>query len=291
MPIEEHGSFIRPPIAVSLWRYMDIAKFMDLLSSRRLWLSNAEFLAREDPYEGILNAVLFPHRVWKSIASLPKDLREFVLAKFTKTPEVTPEMAFSRWMSWEEQICLMMEATRRELYVNCWHADNHESVAMWKIYSSMGAGVAVLSNGARIEQSVNSVEEHLYLGKIRYRGPNEVRVGVGNMFDTILVKRLSYKYEQEVRLVFCDTSVSHDALDGATWNAETMRYENLKKDERPVVAGRHIECDIHTLIERVIVSPFSPSWCVSMIEAVRDQLGFKFPVQRSKLFDAPEVAQ
>lgn len=289
MPISRHASFNRPPISTRLWRYTDLSKFVDLLTSRLLWLSNAEVLAGDDPYEGLPGVVRFPHRIWRTIDDVPDMLRRQILAIYCRRTELTPQEAFKSWFMMEEERCLTTQFGRRQFYVNCWHAAEHESVAMWRIYASPGAGVAIVSNGGRIETALAPEPRQIHLGAVRYVDPTIVEIGTQNTFDTLMVKRSSYSYEQEVRLVHWDTEDHHDPLANFAWNEETMRFNDIIDDPRPLTPGISCQCDLDTLIERVIVSPFAPSWYLLMIERLREQLGFQFPVISSTLLTAPST--
>jgi|GEM_PF-5756504 len=110
---------------------------------------------------------------------------------------------------------------------------------------------------------------------------------MSNVFETITKKRESYKYEQEVRLVYWSTSDLHDALVNNEWNEAIMRFDNLVDDARPIRAGISLKCDLDALIECVIVSPFAPPWFVEMIMRLRDQLGCSFSVKQSMILNAP----
>lgn len=289
MPISEHSSFNRPPITSRLWRYMDLPKFMELVTSGTLWLTNAEMLASDDPYEGMPGAIQFPHRMWATIEEVPDMLRRQILDMSSRGANGTPEAAFRSWFMGEEQRCIMTLSGRRDYYVNCWHAAEHESVAMWKIYGSPGAGVAVVSNGGRLETSLAVNMETLYLGAVRYKDQSVFEIGTPNAFDSIMIKRTSYTYEKEVRLVHWFTGEFHDALANFAWNEDTMRFDDIIKDSRPVRPGISLSCDIDVMVERVIISPFAPLWYEAMIDRVREKLGYKFIVQRSKLLDLPPV--
>ena len=289
MPLVDHPSFERPPITTRLWRYIDVPKFIELMTSRALWLSNAEVLATDDPYEGLPGAVQFPHRMWRSINEVPEQLRVQILAMCSSGTDGTPEAAFRGWFMTEEQRCIMTRSGRRDFFVNCWHAADHESVAMWKIYGAPGAGVAVITNGARIETALVESAEQLHLGAVEYRDPAAIQIGTSNAFDTIMVKRASYKYESEVRLVHWHTGSFHDALENFAWNEETMRFDDLIEDTRPIKPGMVFKCDVDVLVERVIISPFAPPWYAGMIERMRDMLGHRFPVHMSNLLETPHV--
>lgn len=289
MPVGNHPSFLRPSVGVRLWRYTDIPKFVELLTSGTLWLTNAEVLAQDDPFEGMPGPIQFPHRIWRTIEQVPEPLRGQILARRGRDAKSTDEQVFRGWFMGEEQRCFMARSGRRDFYVSCWHAAQHESVAMWKIYGAPGAGVAVVTSGARLEAALVASEENTYLGAVQYRDPAHVEIGTPNVFDPIMIKSVSYAYEKEVRLVHWRTGEFHDALENFNWNDETMRFEDLVDDPRPMRPGISISCAIDVLIERVVISPFAPIWHEPMVRRLCDNLGYKFPVHISKLLSAPPI--
>lgn len=286
MPIEAHASFNRPPVSVPLWRYTDLPKFIDLLTSQKLWMSNLEALAADDPYEGSPWPIMFPHRMWSRIEDVPEQLRSQIM--MFGGDQGTPEERFQRWFMLEEQTCIFELAGRRQFYVNCWHAATHESVAMWKIYGAPGAGVAIVTNGARLENSLSENPMRLHLGAVQYVEPDVLVIGTQNTFDSVMIKGAPYTYEREVRLVYWDTNEMHDPLQDFDWNPERMRFDAIVEDARPLNPGIHLSCDVSILIERIIISPFAPSWYLPMIERLRDKLNLSFPITRSRLLTAPQ---
>jgi hypothetical protein len=289
LPISDHPSFDRPLATKRLWRYTDLSKFVELLTSGTLWLANAEVLASDDPFEGLPGAIQFPHRIWNSIADVPEQLRVQIVESYGKGIGETAETAFRSWRMIAEQMCIMTKFGRRNFYANCWHAGEHESAAMWKIYGAPGAGIAIVTNGARIETALAVNDEKLYLGSVKYREPSWVQIGMRNGLDAIMIKRSSYAYEQEVRLVPWKTDDIHNGIDHDAWNDDTMRFERFIDDVRPIQPGMSVKCDIDTIIEMVVVSPYAPSWYLPMIERLRDRFGHSFLVHKSKLLEAPPV--
>jgi len=289
MPVGNHPSFERPPVSTPLWRYTDVPKFIDMLTSSTLWLTNAEVLAQDDPFEGLPGPVQFPHRMWRTIEEVPEPLRSRILASRERGPEATDDQIFRGWFMGEEQRCIMTRSGRRDFYVSCWHAAPHESAAMWRIYGAPGAGVAIVTNGARIESALEASEQDAYLGAVKYRDPSYFQIGTPNAYDPMMIKSVSYAYEQEVRLVHWHTGEFHDALENFNWNDETMRFDDLIEDPRPLRPGLSLPCQIGVLVGCVIISPFAPPWYGPMIERLRDRLGFSFPVQTSRLLSEPPI--
>lgn len=287
MPLTNHPSFDRPAVSTRLWRYTDLAKFFELVTSRRLWLTNAEVLAQDDPYEGSPGPLRFPHRLWKTIDDVPPPLKTQIVEIYGK--ECSAEQAFKTWFMMSEQECHMQRSTRRNYYVSCWHAGQPESAAMWKIYGSPGAGVAIVSNGGRMEAALSAETKPLNLGAVHYEQQYTFQIGYRNSFDSLMIKRDNYAFEHEVRLVHWDTSDMHDSLANFAWNDERMRFDDIIEDQRPINPGVNLACDIDVLIERVVVSPFAPPWYLPMIERLRDQLQYHFEIRNSKLLTSPTV--
>lgn len=270
-----------------LWRYMDLPKLVSLLTSKSLWLTNAEVLAIDDPHEGTLSTPHFAYRQWANLEEVPEFIRAQIVELNREGTDGTPQAIFRRFVKEQEEIGHFTKALRRSYSVSCWHASKQESVAMWKIYAAPGPGIAVISNGARIEKALAGNDHELYFGHVKYFDEKTYQIDWTNTMNAIMAKRLSFLYEQEVRLVHLDEANLYNPLSPAKWNEETLRYENLVSDPRPLSPGLALNCDIDTLIERVMVSPFSPPWYAPMLEQLRDQLGFKFQVCTSDLLSDP----
>src|SRR6266446_1748276 len=89
----------RPPDDTVIWRYMDFAKFVSLLSDRRLYFSRVDLLG--DVYEGVYpkGNVLDP----TALQNLPPEAREAFAAQHNRN---LPEIA---------------RGFRQCQFVNCWH--------------------------------------------------------------------------------------------------------------------------------------------------------------------------
>jgi hypothetical protein len=291
MPIKHHDLFIRPDKDALLWRYTDLPKFISLITTDSLWLSNLETLARDDPYEGLLGSVRFPHRVINSINEIPEYHYEALMFQYKLDggTEETLEAAFQHWYKRQEMMCILHEAQRRDYYINCWHESDSESVAMWKVYGSPGAGVAIISSCSRLESALQANEQNLFLGRVIYRDISAIEVGASNYFEHILSKLSNYSYEREMRLVYWSHGKSHAPLIKSRWNDVARRFEDVGDDLRPIQPGVSFNCKIDLMIEKVIISPYAPSWYVSTIEGVRNRLGYTFPVHKSILMDKPPI--
>jgi hypothetical protein len=154
------------------------------------------------------------------------------------------------------------DGLRRRVFLSCWHQNEHESAAMWRIYLSSEAGVAVRSSVERLRASLATTREALHLGVVRYLDYERERVPEHHEFEPFFCKRKSFEYEREVR---------------ALWHADTDLDE----------PGRYISAELERLIEQVIVSPIGEPWFEELVRSVTEKYGFELPVAPSKMMDPP----
>lgn len=156
MPIKQHPEFNAPESPdTPIWRYLSLPKFLALLQSRSLYFSSLELLARDDPFEGTLPPSRFVHRTWEHPNDVPDDIRSR-LDGFLHPEERGEVTALRRLKELQELRIRQAYAYRRSYFVNCWHLNNHESAAMWSLYSRTNEGIALVSSPARIEAALAS---------------------------------------------------------------------------------------------------------------------------------------
>lgn len=95
---------------------------------------------------------------------------------------------------------------KRLTKLSCWHIEDHESVAMWKLYSDLGKGVAITSTPARLASALTPFRlkpeygvEDLWGGNVAYVDLVKVRLRAG-MHERFFFKHNAYSWEKEFRL-------------------------------------------------------------------------------------------
>ena len=199
--------------AEKVWRYMSFARFVWLLQKKQLWLSRADLLG--DPWEITLAGNQLAHVISRHpILRLP-------------LPDVMPETAMQR----SERIIKMW---RRQTFVSCWSASDHESHALWRIYCQSAEGVAIQTTLARLTESVGG----LPLYRVTYEIPGSSNQ-TPTLPDLVAKKRPMFAYEQEVRVV-----LSTDWKDGAHPDRDTLGHALEWDPEKSVELIRvHPEAD------------------------------------------------
>jgi hypothetical protein len=154
------------------------------------------------------------------------------------------------------------EELKRSVLVNSWHANAHESAAMWRIYLKSDEGVAIETSVERLTDAFASTDDALYMGAVRYLDYERDEGPGGGDLGPFFCKRKAYEYEREVRLV---------ARCGATPGE-----------------GRYVACDLGRLIERVVLSPGAHAWFGELVSSVTRHYGFDFRIETSELARSPQ---
>jgi hypothetical protein len=125
--IEDSSPVEVPEDSTKVIRYLDLPKILSLIDTRSLFLARMDRL--EDKFEG-------------RMLSLNSKYREEVFHSM-KEDGLWPYKSF---FEFESSIIESHEIFRKRVYINSWNIYEGESVAMWKIYSEMGNGIAIQSD-------------------------------------------------------------------------------------------------------------------------------------------------
>jgi hypothetical protein len=216
--MERHGCTMTIPPNTRVWRYMSFAKMVWILQNKQLWLSSAELL--DDKWE------LMP---------LEGDLGKML---DYRPPTVSPEAA-------QAHVADIVRTQRKQTFVNCWTASEHESHALWRIYCPSSEGVAMQTTLDRLRRSLPlPVIEVSYDSKDGQNSLPDVAAFVAR-------KRPMFAYEQEVRIVLI-----RDLGDPQHPGRRTI--------------GAGIEWDPEKHVENIWVHPEAPFWFMETVtETVR----------------------
>jgi len=240
---EEHPVFESPHEDAVLWRYMDFTKFVSLLDAQSLFFSRADRLG--DPFEGSYS---------KANIALRPALYQGTILQF----------------AWET-LAPFYQAMRQFTLINCWHEANHESAAMWRLYSRDNDGIAIRTTFNALTQSF-TCNDTIFIGKVNYIDYSTTFISEQNMFYPYLHKRQSFEHEREVRAITQNMPAGGVSLD--------MPQETN-------ATGSYYAVDPSLLIEEVIVAPYADSWFLELVQAVATRYGLKAPVVRSGLSESP----
>lgn len=214
---------------------MDFAKYVSLLHMRCLYFCRADQLREVDKWEGSLY--------------FSKLLRE-----------AKPDVA--------EQFASQMHFFDYTMFVNCWHRNQNESYAMWRLYASRQYGIAVCSTFGRLKKSLENYPNDVHIAKVIYRNVEKEDFDNIGIFEQWITKRKEFKYENELRAMI--------------WDPEA-------KIPRDSNGGIFVSINLHKLIKLVYISPASNMWFKKLVETVTRKYGLEFEVKKSPLLKSPPI--
>ena len=268
--VKNPGSSIEIPAPdATLWRYMDLAKLLDLVINRRLFFSAVNTLG--DRFEGqwsdrTLEFIDERHELWignRGGHVVIEDKRNHQRLEFRRDdPGWSVEQTIEHWHR-----LIRRHTGRGSTFVNCWYQEAEESEAMWKLFAGEKYGVAVRTTAAQL---VGSFTERLpdYLGCVAYLAYDKDLMPVSE-FPPVFYKRKAFMHEREVRAVVAPE--------------QRVEQEQVENGSVGVVYG----IDPALLIEAVVVSPYSPDWLLGVVRSAVGNFGIETVVEKSMLQRRP----
>ena len=241
-----------PSFDTTLWRYMDFAKFVSLLENQALFFARSDKL--DDPFEGS----------WSDVN----------LRKLQVEAERGTDLAFEI-QAWR----LVVSNTRHErryTLINSWHASEHESEAMWKLYSRYGYGLAIRTDFKTLVHSFTNQAPDI-IANVEYISYESDQMP-WSMEAPYLHKRLSFAHEREVRAIF--KHFIYKQTDRP--DADTRDYS---RDVCEV--GIPYAVDPTDLIHEIMVSPHAESWLPELVQSVCKRYGIDKTVRTSGMLKPP----
>lgn len=244
---EPHPVF-NPPTNpdVSIWRYMDLAKFLDMLEAEALYFSCTDRM--DDEFEG----------------SISRPTHDAILGGLQGQLYwvVNDTWAFKR------------KTLRDHTYLSCWHMNEHESAAMWAIYQSGEASIAVRSTYVRLTKSITDSRD-VYIGKVSYIDFDSDKIPDNDLYHPYVYKRKSFEHEREIRAIHCSPEFG------------THKTKWSEFDWSVGEPGVHITVNLDDLVEKVYVSPKAPKWFAELIRSLLKRYRRTWEVKHSDLDSDP----
>ena len=260
MPVIPHSN-TNEILDYKIWRYMSLDKFIDLLESKTLYFTKLEDYRKSDPFEGYQ-----PKIVVENLAKILKMRHQkFVnsIGHLADNPEVKQSLS---------DLNLCYESTYKilckNIMVNCWHLNNDESEAMWKLYSENQKGVCIQSTVNNLIHSFSNQSDkiNIKIGKVTYIDFFDDNLEINScMIDndplTPLFKRTSYSHENELRAYITPNN-----------------DDNVQENNIPI--------DTKKLIDNIYISPFANNLFYSIVRTISRLYGIEDDkIIKSKLLE------
>lgn len=227
-----------------LWRYMSTQKFSDLLEKSSLFFSRAD--KQTDTYEGT------------TTQHFQENFRDLAFYKDTGDFRAR-EAKFNEWV-------------RQWVFMNCWHMNETESDAMWRLYGNPNEAVAIQTTYRKLAQALPS---KVSMGLVRYVDFETYPLKAGNGAHLYAIKRQAFAHEREVRAIFEDWN--NPKIDQSDGELKTSMCVTNKEP------GQLVKVDLSALFESVRVAPKSSGVFLEAIRGSIHKHGLDQPVLASAL--------
>ena len=164
-----------------------------------------------------------------------------------------------------------------QFYGQCW-SFHKASDAMWRIYSPQNNGIRIRTTPRQLAASLYSSLKSLpevkcYVGKVLYLNEKKLKaysnnifddagISVENLFKSLLAKRMAFRHENEVRLLY--------------FGIEDDCYKNDKFG---------YDIDPHSLITQIMIDPrVNKNQAYELKKHIEHSTGFKGEIKRSLLY-------
>lgn len=233
----KHPSFDEPNNKEQkVWRYLDFTKFVSLIETQELFFTRADKF--EDKFEG-------------SIPSVAAAIRDYQIKEMVEQGKLLPQYGKPGFMS------SISNHSRKTMAINCWHMNDFESAAMWKLYLKSDEGIAIQSTFNCLVDSISDNPIDIQLGKVKYIDYNTEVINLNNGFNQFIHKRKSFEHENELRAVIWTECATN------------------KKIISDVDYGIKVKVDIKKLMQRIYICPSSPSWFSELVFSICEKYGIE----------------
>lgn len=218
---KDHNDFKTPDDDTPIWRYMDYSKFIAMLEDKSLYFTRGDRF--QDRFEGTL-----PNMVHPKARRLLEELREYHGRPFD-----------------DEVFNKLNLLDRRTVAINCWHMNEIESDAMWKLYlKAQGEGVAIKSTVGRLKSALGDGGRTVHIGAVEYIDYEKDEFEMLNSFSRFLHKRIGFIHEHELR-----------ALIGLGMKMQSGDRFDFLNAEAEVEFGLKVPVNLRSLIQEIRIAP------------------------------------
>ncbi len=258
-----------------LWRYIPLEGLINMLDSQSLHFSPLETYQNTDPFEGYLPKVAMDAMAAISLKYQQQNLKSIDdLEKHIGAHRASDKIAQLRETGgqFQRDMGSAFKKIAKCVTVNCWHRNQHESEAMWRLYSHSGVAIRTTVSAMRAALLMNKQSHVVHLGAIKYLDfannslkPSDCVTEDGQLVG--MVKRIAYSHENEIRLLIAGNIDPRD----------------------PTAASpmpNSLNIDALTLVESLVISPFASVAMRKSIHAVTKKYG----VDPNKVTDSPLLA-
>ncbi len=251
-----------------IWRYMDIIKFVDLISNKKIYFSSISEFNDIDPHDSklpVMDRIQFNY------------LYEFV----SSIEQRTGRGSNTYYCNLDKCI----EYLRQFIGINCWFISDYENYSMWKTYSDIRFGIAIRTTIEDLKKSlVNNDQDTILFGEISYdtkgKADDIADTIQKNIYYPFFTKRKEYINENELRIIMSKSKsfkidfLKNHKVTAAVYAEELVnylclvaeQYDEIKNNKKKI--NNYLSVDIKTLIKEVHIAPNAPEYFIEVVNSI-----------------------
>lgn len=241
-----------------IWKYLDLWKFLFLLTTSTLHFSRVDKFVTEDPSEGLATLQYIEY----FFPSLTRDMSKKQKEKFYKDE-------------------LKRKSDARRFYaVSCWHMNDDENMAMWKLYAKQEYGIAIKTTVQKIIDQINSIKDVKFvIGQVQYRNKIETNSGYIDFYTHhFFIKNPPYEYEREFRVLI-------DKQPSKPLESKDDSWSSLNQHDTILDSGVQINVNMSQFISEIVLSPFMEDHNVRIIKKISEKYGLRKNIINKSKYD------
>ncbi len=227
-----------------LWRYIKIQKLELILKKQALFFPRSDLLG--DEHEGSYSRPSIEYR------------------------KIFYEGATQHFL--EEGLPEDNKDWRLFTFISCWHVDENESYAMWKLYSNKNKAIAIKSTIFLLKKAILDTEHEFCFFPVNYIDYEKDYIPESNAFSPFFYKRDIYMHEREFRIL----------------TDEVEKINDYRTNKCRPKKGLYIKIDVNTLINAIVVSPYSSDQYNNDARALLEKYNLSHKLMKSKIPRTPQ---
>lgn len=204
-----------------LWRYMDLPKFLNLLSTSSLYFGSPNFFA--DKLEGM---------------AFSKELLPMHEAYAKYTGKEANHASINH-----RQIAL-----RPYYLISCWNRAHSESVALWNMYAAGINGVAIQTTKEALDFELTTAKKDYVSRDVQYRKRWLMNFSKEDSIEPFFWKSDEWAFENEYRVLIDMTK------------DDRFKTEEQRAQIDNINLGHHVPVNLHRLIKDIRVHYKAPHY-------------------------------
>ena len=166
----------------------------------------------------------------------------------------------------EEVMSIGRKCARKTVYINCWHANNSESEAMWRLYCPNNQGIAIETTYTKLAEWSAHLPNS-FIGKVTYLDYQKEKFTADNYLHAFMHKRSSFEHESEVRILRSE----HEEFR----KRDLKDFDELVRMEQTLSglpSGMSFKFPLEENVAAIFVNPYAPDWYFEMFRKLINSL-------------------